>query len=619
MVFRAILVSILICLTILSPFALILEVSRFVASDIDGRVYILVSRDLMDKFKGYTLGALIVSMDAPGSSQSFSFRLSDVAGGRLFLDLRGAARAWLEFYSSDVGRKLLEASPPLPTLSVTFTLYNGDIECVAHYTYSTVDYFVERGYNIITAIEMAGKDPLAHLRKPLAVVLRPKMAKSEVRVECVDISPTIDKLRELLGGEPSPHTLPSMVSAAAQKSCPPSFESVWWADLYNSRDNPPEGWYRNIFHPSRDIPDDKKLEVWRFYAERYSKAYYWLASRYSLEEAIRNTDSMLGLPGSEGIYSMDSWVNEVSSRVLGIRGAQWRDYHENYNDNRTIISGNMPYLGVYMVNPSNKRVFVGAAFAIAGLNKKGVSIVGLRLIGDELLFLASDVVTLLASSHNGRMYAAMWTAYYYSSDAILVKYDVRTVEVEDCRYWVVIPVSAFLPRYATIINLGSLNSTLNPDYLTSVVYSAKLNTVYAGVVSGSSSHWFLYEDSNTLAEKLVKNHTSFLLTFNIVADMVELTFTNLQCGEHPVCKHSGIVVAYLLNHVLGDLDFAPIAFHVSLHADLVDHAVVRVAKATPWAAEAYPSLGWQPILVEYRVYVDVEGDEAICTRLCSTG
>jgi hypothetical protein len=312
-------------LAIVAPLA-----SVIYASGVDGRVYVVVPGSFVRwlEVQGYSLGSLFIAMMSPLDYEGYSYWLRGVVGDRLLLDFRRVARSWEEFYKDNPD--VLKSSPPLPTVSITITLskVEGDriSECVAHYTYSTIDYFIERGLRFEKAVESSGADPLAHLRKPLVVALNPRMPKGEIKVSCADLSPIVEELRKAMGGDvriDGESSLDAMVvqdGLVQQSACPAWFTEVWWSDVYNSRDGPPGGWMSNIYYTNGGpAPDSLKLRVWSAYARNWSLAYYYRADRYSVENAkfitlwelsFRPPSNPAFILG-EKVYWMDQWVNRV--------------------------------------------------------------------------------------------------------------------------------------------------------------------------------------------------------------------------------------------------------------------------------------------------------------------
>ena len=138
--FSSLALAVIIVFAITAPLASVLQAS------VDGRVYVVVPRAFVGwlEGQGYVLDSLFIATMSPLDYKGYSYWLRDVVGDRLPLDFRRIAKSWEEFYENNPD--VLKYSPPLPTVSITITLYKdeGDrvLECTAHYTYSTIDYFI---------------------------------------------------------------------------------------------------------------------------------------------------------------------------------------------------------------------------------------------------------------------------------------------------------------------------------------------------------------------------------------------------------------------------------------------------------------------------------------------
>lgn len=602
--------------------------------DVDGIVYVVFSGALRDYFEsnGYRPVDVFIAMlaPAPGVGGSYVFSFNDVVGERVRLDFRGAARAWSEFYSSDVGKRVLRSSPSLPTVSITITLYKGDLECVAQYTYSTIDFFVEKGFNVVEATRMAGEDPLAHLRKPLVIVLKPRMPKGDLRVSCVDLSPALEKLKRALDEKLNlTHYIertitPSTVTptSSCSPNLPAGYSEVWWIALYESRDDPPEGWLRNIEGP---VSDDVKRDKWRRFAEAFSKAYYRRADLYpypdwALTSVYREIEFILGssmFARVQGIHRMDDWVKYLFQNS----NVYWMDYDENYGDQGIYKSGYVPYLGVYIKNPQNKPLEVESSMAIVynSYYRHGITVAGVLFVGSETMSTVGNTISASVNGVDTRQYITMWTLYIYLWDSMLIKYDLKKVTISSCEYWRIIPIVTLMPKYAVIVDLGSLGVSSNPDYLYDIMYSATTETKYMYVSNVKAGAILFQEDSGEVASRVNDPNLASLI-FNVMAAMVDLTIENLVCWGNIACTFFTSIIGDLVNYVNEDLENVAIAFHVRVEADgSVDSAWLEIVKVTLRHRDAYNVIGWVPPMVEYRLYVDVSGGGAPCIKYCPYG
>ncbi len=620
--FSSLALATIVLFAIVAPLASILQ-----ASGVDGRVYVVTPRSFTDwlEEQGYSMGSLIVAMMSPLDYESYSFWAKDVVGKRLDLDFRRVARSWEEFYRSDVGRRVLKTSPPIPTISITITLSReegGDVlECVAQYTYSTIDYFVEKGLPVEKAVEATGQDPLAHLRKPLTITLKPRMPKSEIKITCFDLSPVLEKLKEAMDREvkltTTDRVLTEATSTEVASSCP-EFTEVWWTSLYDSRNTPPQGWYNNIYSERGEtIPDSEKLGVWNFYADRYSRAYYWLTSRYSSVTAKQATLAMLGLT-SENLYGMDGWIYRMFQHLYGRTGVRWKDYDENYGYANTYWTGYTPYIGIYMENPYGKSFVAYGALAVAQFKyyKKGIAVAGVIFVGNEVSSHVLKVKSTSVFTHGSRAYVTAWTGYYYLRDGLILQLDVKRVTRGSCEYWRVIPVTTIMPIYDVVVDWGRMMEVRDrdPDFYHSILYSTSIDIVYNRYLVNVPRDIIVYSESSSSVATRVSNPTLASLLFNLLVEAVELTIIeNLVCLGGALCRFFLSMIGGLLNYVNEDLESIAVMFDFNVATgNDVSSAILRIDKITLKTTNAYSSIGWRPLMVEYRVYIDSDPDPPPC-------
>jgi hypothetical protein len=620
--FSSLALATIVLFAIVAPLASILQ-----ASGVDGRVYVVTPRSFTDwlERQGYSMGSLIVAMMSPLDYESYSFWAKDVAGERLDLDFRRVARSWEEFYQSDVGRRVLKTSPPIPTISITITLSReegGDVlECVAQYTYSTIDYFVEKGLPVEKAVEATGKDPLAHLRKPLTITLKPRMPKSEIKITCFDLSPVLERLKEAMDREVGLTTTGYVLTEATRievaQSCP-EFTEVWWTSLYDSRNTPPQGWYNNIYSERGEtIPDSEKLGVWNFYADKYSRAYYWPTTRYSNVTAKQATLAMLGLT-SENLYSMDGWIYRMFQHLYGRTGVRWKDYNENYGYANTYWTGYAPYIGVYMENPYGKSFAAYGGLSVAHFMyyKKGIAVAGVIFVGNEVLSKVHNAEPVSVSTHGSRSYVTAWTGYYYIRDGLILQLDVKRVTRGSCEYWRVIPATTIMPIHDVVVDWRYMMEVRgrDPDFYRSILYSTSIDTVYNRYLVNVPRGTIVYSEPSLKVATRVSNPTLASLLFNLLLEAVELTIIeNLVCQGGALCRFFLSMIGGLLNYVNEDLESIAVIFDFNVATgNDVSSAFLRIDKITLKTTNAYSSIGWRPLMVEYRVYIDSNPDPPPC-------
>jgi hypothetical protein len=644
--FSGLALAAILVLAIVAPLASVLQ-----ASGVDGRVYVVTPRSFTDwlEGQGYSLGSLFIAMMSPLDYEGYSYWLRGVVGDRLLLDFRRVARSWEEFYR---GNPDVLRSPPLPAISITVTLskVEGDrvLECVAHYTYSTIDYFIERGLQIEKAVESSRADPLAHLRKPLVIVLNPRMPKSEIKVSCADLSPIVEELRKAMGGDvriSGESSLDAMVAQdglTQQSTCPAWFTEVWWSDVYNSRNSPLSGWMRNIYYTNGSpVPDSLKLRVWSAFARNWSLAYYYKADRYSVENAKwitlwelsfrppSNPEFILG----EKVYWMDEWVNRVFKiftdpyRVGRI--FEWKDYNENNPGAVLEWTDYQPFFGMRWENPNNKAFAASGSYAVAKSKyyKHGITVAGFIFLGKESLTIENLItVDIVLSPGINKAYVGAKTTYRYLGDGILLRLEVQPVRVVrsgvDCGvYWRVIPVHGFVPLYSVTIDLASLRdfNNIEPPFYGEILYSASLDTVYYAPVYNPQPGTVLYRDNNSRVASTASDPNLASIVSNLFLTALELLIINIGCKATPlsaVCTFVSLIASSVTSYAYEDLHNIAIMFDFMLAAGS-ESAIVQIDKVTlKYANNTYVNLRWRPPMVEYRIYIDVSGGPPPCGNTC---
>jgi hypothetical protein len=73
------------------------------------------------------------------------------------------------------------------------------------------------------------------------------------------------------------------------------------------------------------------------------------------------------------------------------------------------------------------------------------------------------------------------------------------------------------------------------------------------------------------------------------------------------------MIGGLLNYVNEDLESIAVIFDFNVATgNDVSSAILRIDKITLKTTNAYSSIGWRPLMVEYRVYIDSEPYPPIC-------
>ncbi len=635
----------LIIFAILAPTISVLQ-----ASDVDGMVYVVIPRSFVSwlESQGYSLGSLFVAMISPSDYEGYSHWLRDVVGRRLELDFRRVARSWLNFYQSDEGRKSLQTSPPIPTISITITLSRdtGDrvLECIAHYTYSTIDYFVEKGLSLREAVESTRRDPLAHLRRPLVITLAPRMPKGEFKPTCADITPAVEDMKKamdrIIGVARENTDIMETLGTTLQSTCPEYFTSIWWTSLYESRDNPPEGWMKNIYRvDGKQIPDERKRDAWRAYATNYSKAYYYRVGTFTLDQAKAYTLYELALRRSwvlvdlkEGLHFMDSWIDKIFKALYGpetvVPMYAWKDYPESNPSAITEWSDYQAYFGMRMENP-NKKPFVGTgSFVIveSSYYKHGVTILGFYLLGTESLTINIPVnFDVFVKDTVIKSYVGIKTSYKYVGEGFILRLDVSRVWASfggvSCEYWRVIPVNGIVPVYGVKMNLSDAKRfpDSEPPFYGNVLYSATLDTVNATYVSNVKAGTILYTESNSDIARIASDPNLASIVANLFSNALDYVFKNLACElSKPACLFFSLIAGSFVSYAYEDLHNIAVSYRFTLWtSNNVDYARIWIDKVTlRYANNTYVSLGWRPLMVEFRVYIDLGGGAPPCYKYC---
>ena len=633
--FSSLAVAAIILFAIVAPLASVLHVSG-----VDGRVYVVVPRSFVDwlERQGYVLDSLFIAMMSPLDYEGYSYWLRDVVGGRLPLDFRRIAKSWEEFYR---GNPDVLRSPPIPAVSITITLYKdeGDrvLECVAHYTYSTIDYFVEKGLRLDQAVESSRADPLAHLRKPLVITLNLRMPKGYVKVTCGDLSPIVEELRKAMGGDvraTGGSSLDAMVAPGGlvqQSTCPAWFTEVWWYDLYDSRNSPPSGWMSNvIYSKGSPVPDSLKLRVWSAYARNWSLAYYYRESLYTLEQAVLRTFRELSFrppPSIYGgnvyqqrLYTMDEWVDIAFRNVLRQGHIppsfySWRDYHERNPSAPREWSGWHPLLGIYLHNPNNKPIHVVGSFVISGYYKHGIGIAGFIFVGSESATPTTTIMLLTALQHRDKVYAAVHATYRYNGDGMLVSLDAtRTWPISGCgSYWRITVVTP------TIVPIKS--STLyphmwtklfeDPRLLPNLTYGKYEEIVFFARLINTPSKSIVYRNSSSDVANVVSNPNLASLATNILLNALFYAAEDIGCPlitQNPnprFCRLFVKIASELVDHVYEDLQAIGLSYAVEVWTSgYVSDASVWVRKTTlVYIDRAYLNIRYRPLMVLFNVTV----------------
>jgi hypothetical protein len=326
---------------------------------------------------------------------------------------------------------------------------------------------------------------------------------------------------------------------------------------------------------------------------------------------------MLGLT-SENLYSMDGWIHRMFQHLYGRTGVRWKDYYENYGYANTYWTGYTPYIGIYMENPYGKSFAAYGLLSVAHSKyyKKGIAVAGVIFVGNEVATQVHNAKSTVVFIHGSRAYVTAWTGYYYLYDGLLLRLDVERVTRGSCEYWRVIPATTIMPIYYVVVDWRYMTEVIDrdPDFYRSVLYSTSIDTVYYRYLVNVPRGTIVYSESSLDVATRVSNPTLASLLFNLLVEAVDLVIIeNLVCQGGALCRFFLSMIGGLLNYVNEDLESIAVVFDFNVRTgNDVSSAILRIDKITLKTTNAYSSIGWRPLMVEYRVYIDSDPDPPIC-------
>jgi len=106
---------------------------------------------------------------------------------------------------------------------------------------------------------------------------------------------------------------------------------------------------------------------------------------------------------------------------------------------------------------------------------------------------------------------------------------------------------------------------------------------------------------------------------NLFLPAFELLIDNIGCKAAPVpavCTFVSLIASNVVSYAYEDLHNIAILFGFKFIAGS-ESAIVRIDKVTlRYANNTYVNLGWRPLMVEYRIYIDVGGGPPPCGNAC---
>ena len=623
---------------------------------ISDRVGLRLSREFFDRFGDGYVNVVFVS---PYRVKAFKFRVSDFVGRVVEVDVGDVVNDFVDQF-----KKINISRDPhvVPSISITMYFYRDGKECIANYIYTTVDFFMDRGYSEEDAVKKAEEDPLAMFRRGLltkpVIEFRPRMPRGSLEPLCTDFSQAIDEFIKRIGGdrnplefvnssvaglimdgssEPQLSILP-VAEVKAQTSyfgCILSATQVVWQPLYDSRGSPPRGWLANISSSHPYITDDVKRAMWRWYATNFSKAYYYevtpncdtagkavdeTMTRIYWSTPYRSNILYLTAPG---VIKMDDWIAALATSITGFQFLQlqsglqlidWKDYKDHLGTQYIDKTLRAPYMGVMWVNPKNKPLTAGIAIATASKKEshKGLAFMGVIIFGEsQIQETPPKVFTTSCGGTYCVRYLTLKTTFRYVGDVMAIQYDVEKVSINGKYYWRVRPITAILPGVSVIIDYSSGSSIgaglADPSALQEVSYALHELTYnvsyrsynrYLTNVPGGS---VVFVDTNNI------NMSNSLSSgvWNVVLSLALATISTLG-PQNALASLMLDIVGGFFSIAYEDLYNVYIAYALEVSVSqpfvTIDSLYISVTKQTlAYTVAEYQNFA--PLLVMYHIYV----------------
>ena len=398
-------------------------------------------------YRGNVLyGSVTIGLIGPGNISLYRFDLDQVSGRIIQVDLNSGIEAWKKYFLNiltDGSRKSLNSDIPIPSISIFMFLHDkyGN-EYVGSYLYSTYDFLQERfrDYNIVT--EKIVADPLIMFRSPLSITV----TLDRLVIRKVDFKSLLDNVVNNTFTYPI-KSLSNKYYSSYMSICPTYFTSVYWGSLYSSRNSLPDGWRERI--SGYNVDDQMKLDVWSYFASKYSLAYYYKSNIYTTDDALNAVENELG---DEGIYTMWSFLFNLFYKLFGgygVNGLSW----ETVYTSGTTFSVDIPIISIdvdYIENiPIEFRI--EAEKWVYNQYRHGLTILGSIALGSsKTVTYYFNKVAYVRLNTLPVKYIFIPTTYWYSNDGVVLTFDVSEVTYNGCKYWRVVPVTTFIPLYVKV-------------------------------------------------------------------------------------------------------------------------------------------------------------------------
>lgn len=491
-------------------------------------------------------GSVSVGMIAPGKLTIKTFKLREVLGKKIIVDLKEAIEAWREFFEKEMPEDVRASRRhdiPTPTISISMILHdNKGYEYIASYTYSTYDYLFERVGDLIKVVKEIIKDPLAMFRRPLIIAITPE----DLTIRKTDLKPMVERIKKFRKS-----SLLSNNDAFQTSSCPGYFTQVYWNDLYNSKDSPPSGWVNRFYGDFLDY--DMKAGAWEYYASKYSLAYYFRSDLYTAEVALSAVEDELG---PERITSMWSFFYDIFYELYGyqgIIGLKWLS---------TITPGskfhnNTPVIGVKVNYVKQEPIeFEIEAEKIQNYEyKHGFSLLGVIFLGqtETITYYFKKATRVTLEDSKPKKYIMVPTEYVYDTDGVAVTYDLSLVNYGGCDYWRVIPISTFIPIYiktnqdwnsAYVLRLY-LNEP-DPKNYKALVWSYDVKTIFWDYIDNSIPDDEPFFIDASVSSKVSENDAGLIV--NLMKGVVTNVLSKILSSSNPLMSLMVIIVGEVVGY-----------------------------------------------------------------------
>jgi hypothetical protein len=313
---------------------------------------------------------------------------------------------------------------------------------------------------------------------------------------------------------------------------------------------------------------------------------------------------------AQGIYDMDQWL-WYATKARGFESTpNWRDYKDHLGVSSITTWTWVPYLGVKVYNPYEKRINVFGSIGLSGYRKvqRGIAFMGIITWpqSEEQITIKTTAIGC-AFGNPCERYAVYWTGIRYVGDVMAVMYDVSEETIGGKRYWVVTPVATILPGVQTSIdyNSGTPTGFIDKNLLYSFTYGASFNHT---LISRSNvpRNTLVYRDSPPasgisadLGNKLMQ------LGGNIFLPTVFFAIQTLIRPKTLLGQFLINLIGSFFSFAWEDLYQFSISYDFNIKTeDYIPSVTISLYKYTlQYRAKPYRDIGYVPLLVMYEVYI----------------